>query len=58
MDQDPAYQPKIFYSSGPNQGRPEPFPLPNNAMRKAKSAYATGLYGRESRQHITQKLTS
>ncbi|KAK9896157.1 hypothetical protein P389DRAFT_143470, partial [Cystobasidium minutum MCA 4210] len=48
MDAKEEYRPKIFYSSGPMRGLPEPFPISNNALRKAKSAYATATYGCKS----------
>lgn len=47
MDAKEEYRPKIFYSSGPMKGLPEPFPMSNNALRKAKSTYATSMYGRK-----------
>ncbi|KAL7008333.1 hypothetical protein EMMF5_002062 [Cystobasidiomycetes sp. EMM_F5] len=45
MDQHPDYRPKVFWSDGPNKGLPEPFPVSNNSLRKARSTYATGMYG-------------
>lgn len=37
MDQREAWRPKLFYSSGINQGLPEPFPAPTHTRRKERS---------------------
>ncbi|KAF7296125.1 RRM domain-containing protein [Mycena kentingensis (nom. inval.)] len=42
MDERPAWQPKIFYSSGPEQGLPEPFPPPTHLRRKERSSFNRG----------------
>ena len=42
MDEREAWRPKIFYSSGPNQGLPEPFPAPTHIRRKERSAQNRG----------------
>ena len=42
MDERESWRPKIFYSSGPNQGLPEPFPPPTHLRRKERSAHNRG----------------
>ncbi|KAF8210372.1 hypothetical protein K438DRAFT_153231 [Mycena galopus ATCC 62051] len=42
MDERLAWQPKIFYSDGPEQGLPEPFPAPTHLRRKERSSYNRG----------------
>ncbi|EIM79893.1 uncharacterized protein STEHIDRAFT_68841, partial [Stereum hirsutum FP-91666 SS1] len=42
MDEREAWRPKIFYSDGPRQGRPEPFPAPTHQKRKERSAHNRG----------------
>ena len=42
MDERESWRPKIFYSSGPNQGLPEPFPSPSHFRRKERSAQNRG----------------
>lgn len=42
MDEREAWRPKIFYSSGPQQGEPEPFPAPTHLRRKERSAHNRG----------------
>ncbi|EGO25620.1 hypothetical protein SERLADRAFT_466059 [Serpula lacrymans var. lacrymans S7.9] len=42
MDEIEDWRPKIFYSSGPNQGLPEPFPKPTHIRRKERSSYNRG----------------
>jgi hypothetical protein len=42
MDERLAWQPKIFYSEGPEQGLPEPFPAPTHLRRKERSSYNRG----------------
>ena len=42
MDEREAWRPKIFYSSGPSQGLPEPFPAPTHFRRKERSAQNRG----------------
>ncbi|KAI0829622.1 RNA recognition motif 2-domain-containing protein [Trametes gibbosa] len=37
MDEREAWRPKIFYSDGPDQGLPEPFPAPTHLRRKERS---------------------
>ncbi|KZV95119.1 hypothetical protein EXIGLDRAFT_821611 [Exidia glandulosa HHB12029] len=37
MDERESWRPKIFYSSGPQQGQPEPFPAPTHLKRKERS---------------------
>ncbi|KAK0485878.1 RNA recognition motif 2-domain-containing protein [Armillaria novae-zelandiae] len=39
MDEQEAWQPKIFYSAGPDQGLPEPFPAPTHMKRKERSLH-------------------
>ncbi|CAK5281736.1 unnamed protein product, partial [Mycena citricolor] len=51
MDEKEEWQPKIFYSAGPEQGLPEPFPAPTHLRRKERSSYNRGpLYGPGSLQ--------
>ncbi|KAI0075343.1 hypothetical protein K474DRAFT_1599954 [Panus rudis PR-1116 ss-1] len=42
MDERESWRPKIFYSSGPHQGEPEPFPKPTHLRRKERSAHNRG----------------
>ncbi|KAL5507306.1 hypothetical protein ACEPAH_6762 [Sanghuangporus vaninii] len=42
MDERESWRPKIFYSSGPNQGLLEPFPAPTHFRRKERSAQNRG----------------
>jgi hypothetical protein len=42
MDEREAWQPKIFYSTGPQEGLPEPFPAPTHLRRKERSSYNRG----------------
>ncbi|KAF7376229.1 RRM domain-containing protein [Mycena sanguinolenta] len=42
MDERLAWQPKIFYTDGPEQGLPEPFPPPSHLRRKERSSYNRG----------------
>ena len=42
MDEREAWQPKIFYSSGPEQGLPEPFPPPTHMRRKERGVFNRG----------------
>ncbi|KAI0356223.1 hypothetical protein OH77DRAFT_243296 [Trametes cingulata] len=37
MDEREEWRPKIYYSDGPNQGLPEPFPPPTHLRRKERS---------------------
>nr|GAT56782.1 predicted protein [Mycena chlorophos] len=46
MEERTEWQPKIFYSSGPEQGLPEPFPPPTRLRRMERGALNRGLlYG-------------
>ncbi|KZT24223.1 hypothetical protein NEOLEDRAFT_1067902 [Neolentinus lepideus HHB14362 ss-1] len=42
MDEREEWRPKIFYSDGPNQGLPEPFPKPTHLRRKERSSHNRG----------------
>lgn len=42
MDERESWRPKIFYSSGPQAGQPEPFPAPTHQRRKERSAHNRG----------------
>jgi hypothetical protein len=42
MDEREAWRPKIFYSNGPNEGLPEPFPAPTHLRRKERSSHNRG----------------
>lgn len=42
MDERESWRPKIFYSSGPLQGEPEPFPAPTHLRRKERSSQNRG----------------
>ncbi|TFK44789.1 hypothetical protein BDQ12DRAFT_35519 [Crucibulum laeve] len=42
MDEREEWRPKIFYSSGPEQGLPEPFPAPTHLRRKERSSFNRG----------------
>ena len=42
MDERESWRPKIFYSDGPNQGLPEPFPSPTHLRRKERSSHNRG----------------
>ncbi|KAH9485459.1 Meiosis protein mei2 [Psilocybe cubensis] len=39
MDEREAWRPRIFYSSGKDQGLPEPFPAPTHIGRKERSSF-------------------
>ncbi|THH29630.1 hypothetical protein EUX98_g4565 [Antrodiella citrinella] len=55
MDEREAWRPKIFYSSGPNEGMPEPFPSPTHLRRKERSAHNRGALfvpGPGSQHHV------
>ncbi|KAA8911095.1 RNA recognition motif 2-domain-containing protein [Sphaerosporella brunnea] len=45
MDQDPAYRPKLFYSSGPLSGTEMDFPPANNILKKCRSISAAQQIG-------------
>lgn len=36
LDKDESYKPLLFVSSGPDKGKPEPFPVPGRACRRPK----------------------
>ncbi|EPS96290.1 hypothetical protein FOMPIDRAFT_110170 [Fomitopsis schrenkii] len=42
MDERESWRPKIFYSDGPSQGLPEPFPPPTHLRRKERSSHNRG----------------
>jgi hypothetical protein len=42
MDEREEWRPKIFYSNGPEQGLPEPFPAPTHLRRKERSFHNRG----------------
>ncbi|TDL26263.1 hypothetical protein BD410DRAFT_813214 [Rickenella mellea] len=42
MDERESWRPKIFFSSGPRQGLPEPFPQPTHLRRKERSSQNRG----------------
>jgi len=42
MDEREAWRPRIFYSSGPDQGKPETFPPPTHLRRKERSSHNRG----------------
>ncbi|KAF9451940.1 hypothetical protein P691DRAFT_662059 [Macrolepiota fuliginosa MF-IS2] len=42
MDEREEWRPKIFYSGGPEQGLPEPFPAPTHLRRKERSSHNRG----------------
>lgn len=42
MDERESWRPKIFYSTGSNQGLPEPFPSPSHFRRKERSSLNRG----------------
>ncbi|PFH51560.1 hypothetical protein AMATHDRAFT_3009 [Amanita thiersii Skay4041] len=42
MDERESWRPKIFYSDGPEQGLPEPFPAPTHLRRKERSSHNRG----------------
>lgn len=42
MDERESWRPKIFFSSGPQAGQPEPFPAPTHQRRKERSAHNRG----------------
>ena len=42
MDEKEAWRPKIYYSDGPEQGLPEPFPAPTHLRRKERSQHNRG----------------
>lgn len=42
MDERESWRPRIFYSSGPDQGLSEPFPPPTHMRRKERSSHNRG----------------
>ncbi|RXW16780.1 hypothetical protein EST38_g9084 [Candolleomyces aberdarensis] len=61
MDERESWRPKIFYSSGPNQGLPEQFPAPTHIRRKERSSYNRGaLYvpGLHTRKNYSPSLNT
>ncbi|KAI0260815.1 RNA recognition motif 2-domain-containing protein [Gloeopeniophorella convolvens] len=42
MDERESWRPKIFHSSGPDAGLPQPFPAPTHQRRKERSAHNRG----------------
>lgn len=42
MDVQEDWRPRIYYSSGPHQGLPEPFPKPTHMRRKERSTMNRG----------------
>lgn len=42
MDEREEWRPKIYYSDGPKQGLPEPFPPPTHLRRKERSSHNRG----------------
>jgi hypothetical protein len=42
MDERDEWKPKVFATSGPQQGLPESFPTPNHLRRKQLSTYNRG----------------
>ncbi|PCH43533.1 hypothetical protein WOLCODRAFT_122132 [Wolfiporia cocos MD-104 SS10] len=51
MDERESWRPKIFYSDGPNQGLPEPFPAPTHLRRKERSSHNRGALFVPGAQH-------
>ncbi|KAG8936954.1 hypothetical protein FRC02_009091 [Tulasnella sp. 418] len=45
LDREKNVQPHIYYTSGPDKGLEEPFPAPNDTVRKARSLAAANEYG-------------
>lgn len=58
MDEREAWRPKIFFSNGPNQGLPEPFPAPTHFRRKERSAQNRGALFVPSSPHSSGALGS
>lgn len=54
MDEDAAYRPKLFYSSGINQGKEQAFPKSNN-QRKEQAFPKSGNQGKD---HVSFKSSS
>ena len=53
MDEREAWQPKIFFSAGAQQGLPEPFPAPTHLRRKERSTHNRGaLFGPGGRKAL------
>ena len=52
MDEREGWRPKIFFSSGPNQGLPEPFPAPTHLRRKERSASNRGALYTPGAHHL------
>lgn len=48
LEKDDEYQPLLFYSSGPDRGKPEPFPASNNARRSQQLSH------QQQQQHSQQ----
>lgn len=47
LDKHESYRPLVFGSSGPNRGKPEPFPAPKQIVHKKQSGHAhtPGMFG-------------
>ncbi len=54
MDEREAWRPKIFFSEGPSQGLPEPFPAPTHLRRKERSASNRGALFVPGAHHYSQ----
>lgn len=53
LNERPEWRPQLFHSHGPNRGQPHPFPAPNSAIRRERSAQLknTGMYSQAPRMH-------
>ncbi|KAL7413688.1 hypothetical protein BDY24DRAFT_48422 [Mrakia frigida] len=56
MLQEDAYQPVLFYTDGPSQGRRQPFPPPTDPVRRENSLRSTQTSGPLHRQPVYHHL--
>ncbi len=55
LEKDDEYQPLLFYSSGPDRGKPEPFPASNNARRTQQQAHQAHPHHQQMQQQHPQQ---
>lgn len=59
MDEREDWRPRLFTSSGPDEGLPEPFPPPNHLRRKERSSFnrsALNMGAEEGLRHSRGRL--
>lgn len=60
LNERPEWRPQLFHSSGLNRGQPHPFPAPNSAIRRERSAQlkSTGMFNHAPRMHASAAFPS